>query len=565
VEHSVLHGTQLLGVLLALAAPILALLVLIPAREAAALTSSAGRSSDEMLGGAARCAEVASAIGGVACLLNVVVQVAEFEGVTLLAGAQPALVARFAAATTVGRLAVLRSVLLLVAALLFRALARDAARSRRRAAWLAPLALALGAALASAMVTHAAAQPVGRAGALAIHFVHLLAAASWVGVLAHLFATRRALLRADDVEQVRLVAAVVARFSPLALLAAGTLLVTGAGATWSYLGTPAALLTSAYGLTLATKLALLALLAGGGFVNFRLVRPALLRLAGDPGALAPRASAAGAPHPLLARLVRTIELEATVGVVVVATAGILASVSPPTPRGEGRLDEAQIAAMLEPRLPRTDIVDPATWVGSATRTDDDLRYSEFMHSWSGVLVCVLALAWLVQSIGGDGAPARAAAWVWPVALIPFAVFVAVASDPEVWPLGTVSPWVALTDPIVLEHRIGALMIVVLAGLGLREARRGGSERPLGRALPIVMVAGSLLLLGHAHSSFSASDALTTLINVQHAVLGGLGVLAGVVRWLELRGLVPRRIASVVWPTLVLAIGLFMTLSYRELV
>ena len=182
-----------------------------------------------------------------------------------------------------------------------------------------------------------------------------------------------------------------------------------------------------------------------------------------------------------------------------------------------------------------------------------------------MLVILLGVAWLVQSVGGDGRAARIAGWVWPAAFIPFAVFVAIASDPEVWPMGTVSPWVALTDPIVLEHRVGALMIVLLAVLGWREARRGGSDRPLGRALPVVMILGSLLLLGHAHSSFSASDRLTTIINVQHAILGGLGVIAGAVRWLEIRDLVPRRVASVVWPTLVIAIGVVMAFGYRELV
>jgi hypothetical protein len=321
-------------------------------------------------------------------------------------------------------------------------------------------------------------------------------------------------------------------------------------------------LSSSYGLTLLTKLSLLAFLLAGGFVNYRRVRPALLRLAATPEAL----TAGAAPGRLvLTRLVRTIELEVTVGLLVIATAGILAGVSPPTRAGEGLLTRQQIDSVLTPRAPRTAIVDPATWVGSASRTDDDLRYSEFMHGWSGVLVCVLALGWLAQSLGGDGKVARVAAWVWPAALVPFALFVAIASDPEVWPMGTVSPWTALTDPIVLEHRIGALMIVLLAVLGWREARSGGVDRPLGRALPLVMIAGSLLLLGHAHSSFSSSDELTTLINVQHAVLGGLGLIAGVVRWLELRDLVPRRVAGVVWPVLVLAIGLFMALSYRELV
>lgn len=565
MEHSVLHATQLLGVLLALATPVLALLVLLPARDRAALTSAAGRLSDDLLQRVARGGAVGALVAALACVLNLVVQVAEFENLSLLAGADPALVWRFATATTVGQLALLRAALLLVAGVLDWRIARDPQRARRRGAWLTPLLLALGAVLTSALVSHAAAQPVGRVPAIAFHFLHLTAAASWVGVLGALFSTRRLLLAADDPEQIRLVAAVIGRFSPLALLAAALLVATGFVGAWFYLGTPAALLTSAYGLTLLTKLTLLAFLLAGGFVNFRVVRPALLRLAATPEQLAPRVSGGGPAQPVLARLVRTIELEVTVGILVIATAGILASVSPPTRAGEGRLKPAQIASILTPRAPRTAIVDPATWVGSDTRTDDDLRYSEFMHGWSGVLVCVLALGWLAQSVGGESSVARAAAWIWPATLIPFAIFVAIASDPEVWPMGTVSPWLALTDPIVLEHRIGAMMIVVLTVLGWREARRGGNARPLGVALPIVMIAGSLLLLGHAHSSFSASDDLTTLINVQHAVLGGLGVIAGVVRWLELRDLVPRRVASVVWPLLVLAIGLFMTLSYREFV
>ena len=142
------------------------------------------------------------------------------------------------------------------------------------------------------MVSHAAAQPAFRVPAIAFHFLHLVAAACWVGVLGHLYLTRRMLLAADDPQQVQLVAAVVARFSPLALLAAATLLATGAAGAWFYLGSPAALLTSAYGLTLATKLALLAVLLGGGFVNYRIVRPGLIRLAATAG----RARCAGRPE-----------------------------------------------------------------------------------------------------------------------------------------------------------------------------------------------------------------------------------------------------------------------------
>lgn len=79
------------------------------------------------------------------------------------------------------------------------------------------------------------------------------------------------------------------------------------------------------------------------------------------------------------------------------------------------------------------------------------------------------------------------------------------SDPEVWPLGPVGPIAALANPVVLEHRAGALMVVVLAWLGLRDERRGGDDRPLGHALPILMIGGSLLLLAHAHSGFGSTE------------------------------------------------------------
>ena len=56
MEHSALHAAQLLGVLLVLAAPLLALLVLLPARRTTALTSASGRVSDELLRRTARAA-----------------------------------------------------------------------------------------------------------------------------------------------------------------------------------------------------------------------------------------------------------------------------------------------------------------------------------------------------------------------------------------------------------------------------------------------------------------------------------------------------------------------------
>jgi hypothetical protein len=50
---------------------------------------------------------------------------------------------------------------------------------------------------------------------------------------------------------------------------------------------------------------------------------------------------------------------------------------------------------------------------------------------------------------------------------------------------------------------------------------------------------------------------------QHAIFGAFGLLAGTLRWLNLRGLFPDRAARLLWPGLVIGLGLFMTFCYRE--
>ncbi|HZR82400.1 MAG TPA: CopD family protein [Candidatus Binatia bacterium] len=561
MEHSALHAAQLIGTLIALAAALLALAVLRPAlrrveRMDAATQGDARGLAQDLAASLATWAWRGSLLAAAASLANLVVQIGEIENTTILAGADPALLRRFAIATTVGRITLARAGLLFVSAALawrMRTLRRlvDA-----QAEWLALLATTTAAVVAMTLVSHAAALPSGRAPAIAVQMAHLVAAGAWIGSLAHLLAARALVRSARTRSEIALVADVVRRFSPIALAAAAVLVGSGAFAAWSNLGTPVAIVTSAYGLTLLVKLTLLATLLVPAWVNYRVVRPALARAAES------EAAAAAAPA-VLARFGSMLELEVTAGLLVIAVAGILGSVSPPLADGTGRLAPPEARALATPRLPQTDVVDPSTWVGSETRTDDDLRYSEFMHNWSGLIVVLLGVAWLVQAAGGPRG-ARVGR-LWPLALLPFAAFVAIASDPEVWPMGTVDPIRALADPIVLEHRIGALMIVALAWLGLREERRGGDDRPLGRALPILMIVGSFLLLGHAHSSFGATESLTTMINVQHAIMGGLGLLAGVVRWLELRGLFPRPAARVLWPSLVIAVGLSMAFFYRELV
>jgi hypothetical protein len=215
--------------------------------------------------------------------------------------------------------------------------------------------------------------------------------------------------------------------------------------------------------------------------------------------------------------------------------------------------------LFKPDWPTSTIVNPATFVGAEERTVQDLRYAEFTHNWSGVVVLALGIVWLGQSVYGGKFYVR----TWPLLLIPFGFFIAIAADPEIWILREASLPTILRDPQLVEHQIGAALVFILAWLGWKDEKKSAEVQPLGYPLPILMICGSLMLLGHAHSNLSGSEQLTTLINVEHAIFGGLGLCAGIVRWFQLRLLVPSRVARIVWPTCVMGLGIFMAFFYRE--
>lgn len=534
MEHSLLHTLQLLGLVVATAGPLLVLLLargLLGTRAVQQLPDRWRRTSRN-----------AASIGAAAVALDVFVQVAEAEGRTVFGGVELAQVAAFLSTTTVGHLAVLRVACFLLAAL--------ALVSSARPAWWLSLLACLGATVATAWVSHAAAQPTGREFALMMQILHLLAVAGWMGVLLHWWTSRHLWLSADNPTFIQCFATLLGRFSPWALVLVSLLFVSGVAGVVRFVSSPPDLLFSAYGLTLTLKLLLLLPVFWAGYVNFRFVVPALRR-----------ASAGAAP--LAGRFVRTLELEVTAGVLVIAVAGIVGSVSPPGEDGGVTLTSSQIAAITSPRFPEARLVDPSTFVGAAERNVFDLKYSEFMHNWSGVLVIVMGMLWWMQSAGGTSA--EWASKAWPFVLLPFAAFISYFADPEVFVLRQVTLWEAVSDPVVLEHQIGALLVLVLVWLGRKDSARPKEQRPLGPALPVLMIFGSLLLLGHAHSSVRSTQELTNLINVQHAVFGMLGLLAGVIRWFLLRGLLPARGWRHVWPVLVMLLGAFMAFCYREAV
>jgi putative copper resistance protein D len=553
MEHSALHALELLGQVIALGGAFFVLGLLRPASRAVADNPQDETLKEAMLAASTRWVIWGALGAALATALSILVDTAETQIATIFGGVSPALVVKFALHTHVGRLSLMRIGMLLLTAAV--------ARWRGRAKWWLVLAGALAGVVLTGMVSHAAAQPKAHGVMLAAQMAHIMGAALWVGVLIHLLAARKSLEGRAGEKGIGLLAEIVRRFSPVALTITMLLGISGTWMICRFLLEPSAVPTSAYGLTLMVKLLMLTPAIYAGWLNFRVIRPAMVKLAGRE--VQTTGGNEVEKSSLLKRFGRSLELEVTAGVLVITVAGILASVSPPGRVGEYRLTERQEKAMMRPHLPVVNIADPATFYGAPERTTADLRYAEFTHNWSGVMVCLLGLGWLTQN--ARGRLGNLAERGWPLLLIPFALFVAVASDPEVWWYREVSPAQVLRDPQLLEHQLGAVMILILAWLGWRHHARTDNRGPMRYALPIVLTAGGILLLGHAHSTLTTTEELLNMINVQHAIFGAFIIVAGTVNWLGMRGLFPRRVGNLIWPCMVIGLGLFMAFCYRETV
>jgi copper transport protein len=147
-----------------------------------------------------------------------------------------------------------------------------------------------------------------------IDFIHLIATSIWVGGLAMLayVAPRVArTLGAEDRSWLWL--RTVVNFSTLAAVAVGALLVTGSYLSFLHIGSWTALIGTAYGRVLLLKVTLVGVVMLIGGYNLLVIKPQLDRAIDRPEA---------GPQ-LQHRFRRTVLIEATVGVLVLASAGIL--------------------------------------------------------------------------------------------------------------------------------------------------------------------------------------------------------------------------------------------------
>jgi len=412
--------------------------------------------------------------------------------------------------TTFAVKAVVRVMLAATVAVLAATMARRAASG---AMWTALTTTATLLVASSAIVSHAVARVEWRMPLVALDAAHQVAAALWVGGLAHLVLYAIANGRSGASQPRRIsnrppavraglaalattnmpdytslnVPAVIRRFSTLAFWSMVAIVAAGLALTFAYVGDPGALVGTAYGVMVLSKVTLLVPALALAYVNMRVAR----RASAAPGA----------------RLGSFVEVELGLGITILFAAASLTSLPPAVDVTTDRASVAEVAARFTPTAPR--LTSPP--IDELLRTADPLMgrqlerkpveraWSEYNHHWAGLFVVTMGALAMLHFVGVR--PARH----WPLVFLGLATFLFVRNDPRAWPLGPAGFWESLTLPDVLQHRTFVLLVVAFAIFEWMVRTQRLAERPWGYVFPMLCAVGGGLLLTHSHAMFNLKD------------------------------------------------------------
>jgi copper transport protein len=246
------------------------------------------------------------------------------------------------------------------------------------------------------LTSHSAAVSTPPIVPFAADFMHLIATSIWVGGLALMaFVVPRVVQTLNAEDRSWLWLRTVVNFSTIAAVAVGVLIITGSYLSFLHIGSWTALIGTAYGRTLLLKLALagVAMLVGG--YNLIVIKPQLDRAIDQPE-LGPR---------LQRRFRRTVLIEATVGLLVLASAGALTALprskDPQTTVAAGPLQLTTRSEDLDVAL----TIDPAR-TGASSYT---VRLSQNGTTISDAQDVSLRFTYLTRGLGTAQATAQATA------------------------------------------------------------------------------------------------------------------------------------------------------------
>jgi len=215
----------------------------------------------------------------------------------------------------------------LAGAIIAIAAAARANAARWPAAWMSVLVLSLS----FAFTGHAAAATHLRTVAVISDALHIMAAGAWLGTLLGVaLVAMPACLAQPEGERGAAAADFINAFSPVALVSAAVVGITGVVAAWLHLGSWHAFVDTDYGRTLLIKLALVATVLALGAINWRIMRPAL------------------GTEMAARRLRRSAVLELIAAAAVLAATAVLVASSPPADMDMSSAQPARVPAAPPP-------------------------------------------------------------------------------------------------------------------------------------------------------------------------------------------------------------------------
>jgi putative copper resistance protein D len=416
--------------------------------------------------------------------------------------------------------------------------------------------------LASSVVTsHSFSRMEGRAVLVGLTSLHYLATASWIGGLPYLLLSMKRI--SDQGIRMR----ISQRFSRLAQISVAVLFLAGLGMSLVFVGSWNALYGTAYGIMVGTKVVLFGCLLLLGAANYFILR--------GIGAASTTGSAS---------LIRFGEVEIGIGLTVILAAASLTSQPPGADLTEDRVSLHEIAVRYAPRMPRftspplgdlspaskemerkaklAGVKVPAAFMPgesfSHPDTPGDIAWSEYNHSWAGLIVFLMGLLALLSHN-------KYFSWakIWPLMFLGLAVFLFLRADPENWPLGPNGFWASFREADVLQHRAAVLLIIVFALFQWAVETNRVKSHAAALVFPGVCAIGGIVLLTHMHAVTNIKQEM--LVELSHTPLAIFGIIAGWSRWLELR--LPqennsRKYLAWVWPVCFIFVGLIL-MDYHE--
>ncbi len=181
----------------------------------------------------------------------------------------------------------------------------------------------------------------------------------------------------------------------------------------------------------------------------------------------------------------------------------------------------------------------------------------FNHHLGGVFVLFMGVISLLEVLRGERL--IRAGFLWPVLLLILGGYMILLSDPAAWPIGPLGFEESLADPMVLQHKTFAAIMVALGVIDLLRRLEWLTAPAWQFTFYAVALVPGVMLLAHRTTLSGQHHAQSVLFS--HPVMGTLALMT-----LTLKVLVDAKVIvgykAIAYPVLILMLGLQLFL-YKE--